>query len=243
MAAKQQWAFQPRFRAKAYGWRGSKLAVERLREAVSEIQKAGRTDALLAADGAVLLFTRLWPALQQIDGSSGVLGSAVHWTQEELLPLVTAAPADRKTRKRWLERLWAAIEEDGVDYLAPVQDRWGELCGSAELASLWADRLVEVVRGALSGRVLSEPDSVGYSSATSVCLSSLLAAGRHEEIFELLGLERFPFWHYRKFGVAALEKEGRLEEALQFAEASRGLNQPDRLISEVCARLRGRVAG
>ena len=48
---------------------------------------------------------------------------------------------------------------------------------------------------------------------------------------------RFLFWHYRKFGVDALVKEGRIEDALTYAEASRGLNQPDRSIDAACERI------
>jgi len=51
-----------------------------------------------------------------------------------LIPIIVKAPADEKTRTQWLERLWQAMEEDGVDYLGPVGDRWGELCGSADMA-------------------------------------------------------------------------------------------------------------
>jgi len=40
------------------------------------------------------------------------------------MPIAIEAPADRKTRDKWLDRLWQAIEDDGVDYLSLVQDRW-----------------------------------------------------------------------------------------------------------------------
>ena len=232
MTGKHQWIFKSRFRSKAYGWRGSSLAIKRLKEAVSEIKKVARTDAVTAADGAVGLFERFWPSLEQIDTSSGALGSAVHWTQQELLPLVIAAPADRKTRDKWLDRLWDAIQDDGVDYLWVVQDHWGELCASPAVASQWADQFVGLIRLAWSD---ARPG--GYVRATSLCLSSLLAAGRHQDIWDLLAIERFPFWHYRRFGVDALVKEGRIKEALAYAEASRGLNQPDRLIDAACERI------
>jgi hypothetical protein len=49
----------------------------------------------------------------------------VYWAHEELLPIAIEAPADRKTRDKWLNRLWQAIEDDGVDCLSLVQDRWG----------------------------------------------------------------------------------------------------------------------
>ncbi len=232
MIAKHPWLFKARFRAKTYGWKGSSLAIKRLKEAVSEIKKVARMDAVMAADGAVTLFERLWPALEHIDTSSGALGGAVNWSQTELLPVVIAAPADRKTRDKWLDRLWQAIQDDGVDYLWVVQDHWGELCASPEVASHWADQFVDPIRTAWS-----DPRPGGYVRATSLCLSSLLAAGRHQDIWDLLALARFPFWHYRKFGVDALVKEGRTEEALHYAEASRGLNQPDRSIDAACERI------
>ena len=229
---KTAWEFKSRFRAKAYGWKGSSLASQRLKEAVAEIKKAARTDAVTAADGAVSLFERFWPALEHIDTSSGALGGAVNWTQEELLPLVIAAPADRKTRDKWLDRLWQAIQEDGVDYLCVVQDHWGELCASPEVASHWADQFVEPIRMAWS-----DPRPGGYVSASSLCFSSLLAADRHQDIWDLLAIARFPFWHDRRFGVDALVKEGRIEDALAYAEASRGLNQPKRSIDAACERI------
>jgi len=232
MTAKYQWTFKSRFRSKAYGWKGSSLAIKRLKEAVSEIKKVARTDAVVAADGAVILFERFWPALENIDTSSGALGGAVNWTQEELLPLVIAAPADRKTRDKWLDRLWQAIQDDGVDSLGVVQDHWGDLCAAPEVASHWADQFVDLIRIAWS-----DPRPGGYVNATSLCLSSLLAAGRHQDIWDLLAIARFPFWSYRRFGVDALLKEGRIEDALAYAEASRGLNQPDRSIDAVCERI------
>jgi hypothetical protein len=39
MIAKHQWTFKSRFRAKAHGWKGSSLAIKRLKAAVSEIKK------------------------------------------------------------------------------------------------------------------------------------------------------------------------------------------------------------
>ena len=49
LAGKHSWAFTSRFRRNAYGWRGSSLAVLRLKEAVSEIKKAARKDPVLGA--------------------------------------------------------------------------------------------------------------------------------------------------------------------------------------------------
>ena len=232
MADKHKWEFRARFRSRAFGWRGSRLACQRLKEAVSEIKTAARVDPVLAADGVVCLMERIWPAFEAIDTSSGALGGAVGWAQEQLLPLVVQAPADRKTRDAWLERLWQAICDDGVSYLSPVEDRWGELCGSAEAASLWADRILPILRFAWT-----DSQHFSYVTGTSVCLSSLVAAGRYAELFDILALERHPFWPFRRFAVEALLAQGRTDDALAYAEASRGLNNPQSSIDAMCERI------
>jgi len=112
-----KWTFKSRFRTNAYGWKGTALASKRLKEAVSEIKKVAKSDPVTAADGAVSLMERIWPALQGIDGSSGALGSAVNRTLDTLIPFVIKAPADKKILNKWLERLYEAVQEDGVDYL------------------------------------------------------------------------------------------------------------------------------
>lgn len=48
-----KWIFPARFRAAAYGWKSSRLACQRLREAVSEIKKVAKKEPNLAAEGAV----------------------------------------------------------------------------------------------------------------------------------------------------------------------------------------------
>jgi len=232
MAAKHTWEFRSRLRTRAFGWKGSHLACQRLKEAVGEIRTVARTDPVAAGDGVVILMERIWPAFQNIDTSSGTLGGTVYWAQQELLPVAIEAAADRKTRDSWLDRLWQAVEDDGVDYLSVVQDRWGELCGSGEVASRWADRSLGLLRAAWS-----DPRPGNYVRGTSACLSSLLAAGRHEELLGVLALLRFAFWDYRKFGVQALLSEGRTDEALAYAEGSRGLNQPDTSIDAACEKI------
>jgi len=78
---------------------------------------------------------KVWPALEHVDSSSGALGSAVNKTLDTLIPIIVNAPADENTRNKWLDRLWQAMEDDGVDYLSPVGDRWGEICGSVDVAA------------------------------------------------------------------------------------------------------------
>ena len=175
---------------------------------------------------------KLWPALEHIDSSSGALGTAVDNTVYTLLPLIINAPADTKTRDQWLDRLWQAIEEDGVSYLALVGDQWGELCGSVETAAQWADQLTPILKSCWNS-----PDILSYFNGTTACLSSLLAAGRYQELLDLLESKRAVSWAYRRYGVKALLAMGKKSKALQYAEASRRDNQPNVFIDQVCEEI------
>ncbi len=232
MVAGHKWTFPVRFRARAFSWKSSKLACQRLKEATSEIKSVARKDPVLAGEGAVRLMEKLWPALEQVDSSSGALGTAVGRAMDVLVQVVIDAPADPKTRAKWLERLWQAREEDGVDYLSRVGDRWGEVCGSTEVANEWADRLIGIVRSCWN-----DPSPGAYFGGTSACLSCLVVTKRYDELLELLGQCRYSFWHYREYGVRALLAMGKRAEALKYAEASRDLNQPDSVIDEACENI------
>ena len=124
---------------------------------------------------------RIWPSLQGIDGSSGALGSAVYRTLKTLIPLVIEAPADRKTRSNWLDRLYEGICEDGVDCLSPVEDQWGAICGKADLANHWADRLLPLLRESWANEQLG-----GWVKGGSLCLSCLVTTERYEELHGLI---------------------------------------------------------
>ena len=224
-----KWIFPARFRRGAYGWKASELACQRLREAASEVKKVAKKEPVLAVEGAIRLLAKLWPALEHVDSSSGALGSAVFKTVDGLVPLIIKTPVAAKTRRKWLDRLWQAMQEDGVDYLGPVGDRWGELCASEEMANQWADELVPTLRSCFT-------DS-GYFHGTTACLSCLLVTGRYQEMLDLLALDNPPFWSYRRYGVDALLAMSRKAEALKYAEASRGINQPDAVIDEVCEEI------
>ncbi len=111
------WAFKPRFRRNSFGWK-SQPAIARIKQAVSEIKKVARRDPVLAAEGAVLFLERLSPALTNIDGSSGSIGTAVNRAIEALMPLVAGATVDAATRADWLLRLRQAHSDDaGCEYL------------------------------------------------------------------------------------------------------------------------------
>lgn len=229
-----KWTFTSRFRRGAYGWRGSRTAVQRVKEAVSEIKAVSRKDPLVGAEGAVLFLEKISPALEQVDSSSGAIGTAVNNAIDALAPIIAEAPAEIKLRKKWLKRLWKAIEEDDIPYIELLPNYWGDLCGSPDLASQWADDLMTPVR------VTWSPDPTmkgGYFKGTSACLSALLTAGRFKEILGLLDLAPYKFWHDRQWGVKALVALGKKAEALRYAEDSRGLNEPSYVISEACEKI------
>jgi hypothetical protein len=66
-------------------------------------------------------------SLEDIDTSSGALGSVLHRTLDHLIPILISGPVDVTTRSAWLERLFQDSMDDGVQYLAPVEDRWSEI--------------------------------------------------------------------------------------------------------------------
>lgn len=98
-----KWEFRPRFRRHAFG-RRSQPAIQRIRQAVGEIRKAARVDPVLGAEGGVTLLERLSPALENVDSSSGAVGTAVHNAIREL---VAATPGDEG---KW----FAAAKEAGL---------------------------------------------------------------------------------------------------------------------------------
>lgn len=226
-----KWEFAPRFRRNSFGWR-SQPAIARVKEAVAEIKKAARMAPILGGEGAVLFLEKVSPALEHVDSSSGAIGTAVNNAIEALAPIIAKAPATEAVRKRWLERLWGAVEEDAIPYIELLPEYWGDLCITPAIASGWADDLIGTVRMAWRG-----DRSWGHFKGISACLSALFKAGRHQEIVELLSLAPYQMWHYRKWGVKALVAMGKKEEALRYAEESRGLNESPSLIAAACEEI------
>lgn len=229
MSAVHKWQFSSRFRRHAFGWR-SDTPIQRIKEALTEIKQVARNEPVLAADGAVTLLEKLSPALEQVDSSSGALGSAVNKAIDTLVPIIAKAEVEPRTRQRWLDRLWDAMQEDQVPYIELLGDYWGELCVTPELASRWADEFLPIL-----SRIWSpQSPGHGYFKGTSACLASLLAAGRHDELLSLLERAPFKWWHDRRWGVQALTAQGKKAEAIRYAEESRGLNNPGWQIAQAC---------
>ena len=231
-SAAHKWTFARRFRRHAFGWR-SQPAVQRVKEAIAEIQKAARKDSLLAAAGAVLFLEKVSPALEQVDSSSGAIGTAVNHAIEALARIIADAPVDDRTREHWLDRLWEAHQSDQIPYIERLGDYWGELCGSRERAEAWADQFIGAVE--MSWGPNRKPG--GYFQGTIACLSAMFRAERHEQLLALLEKAPVSMWHYREWGVKALAAMGRKAEAIRYAEASRGLNDSPVAIARLCEEI------
>ena len=133
-------------------------------------------------------------------------------------------------RNGWI-RLWEAFNDDGVGYLDVLGERWGDVCGTPEVASGWADELLPIVQRTWEG---AEQGASSYFNGTDACLSCLLAAGRHGELLDLIEMAPYLSWGYRRFGVEALVAMGKKGEALKYARASRGLNDRQTVIDGAC---------
>ena len=213
------WAFRARFRRTAFGWKGSKLAIERIHEALAEIRAVARQDPATAAEGAVLFLEKLSPALNQIDSSSGALGNATYSAVQELVPLISSAPVDAALRKKWLDRLFEAIQQDDPPYIEHLGDHWGNLCATTELASVWADQLLPTQRNVLRDR---KRGTYAFFSGTTLCYSALFKAGRHDELLELLAMDPRPIWQYLVWGARVLAERGQVDEAIAYARDRAG---------------------
>lgn len=227
-----KWQFAPRFRRNAFGWK-SDAPIQRIKEAIAEIKQADRKDKLLAAEGAVLFLEKLTPAIEQVDSSSGALGSAVYRAIEVLVPIIGKADVEQKVRQRWLERLWQAIQDDGISYIESLASHWGELCAEPRITERWIDEFRPMVEYAWR----PHSNGHGYFNGTAACLSAMMAAGQPEQLLTLLEMAPHKFWHDRQWGVKALVALGRKAEAIRYAEDSRGLNSPDGYISEICEEI------
>ena len=208
--AKHKWKFKSHFRREAYGWNGTAKASKRMKEAVSEIKKVAKKDPALAGEGAIELFSRIYPALMHIDSSSGALGTAMNKTIDSLTPILIKADWDMNTQGKQLDKLYQAIIEDGWGTFDDLRDHWGEICVYPGLAHLWADQFMDCAKDVLSS-------TNQYCSAVDMCLSCLVYTERYQELEELLQLDERHSWFHHKFWANALVKQDKLQDALDYA--------------------------
>jgi hypothetical protein len=222
------WAFRARFRSGAFGWKGSWLAIERIAEALTEIRAVARHDPAAAAEGAVLLLEKLSPALSNVDSSSGALGNATHAAVQELAVLIGAALVGTPVRKKWLNRLFEAIQSDDPTYIESLGDHWGMLCATEDLASEWADHLLPTLRDALSSRTRG---AYAYFPGTTLCYSALFKARRHAELLNVLAMDSHPIFPYAIWGARVLAHQGNVEEAIAYLKDRSGKSTSEHAIA------------
>lgn len=234
MATSHSWAFRATFRRRAFGWSGTRKAIERLNEAVSEIERMARTDPALAGEGAVLLLEKLSPAVSDIDSSSGALGNATAGVVEKMAPLIAAAPVPRRVREKWLERLLDAIQEDDPPYIESLGEHWGALCADPTLASHWADQLLPLMHHVMADR---RNGTYAYAKSGTLCYSALFHAGRFDELLAVLVLDPKPYWHDQQWAAKALAARGDVDGAVNLMEGLRSRYAPDMALSAVAEQL------
>lgn len=227
-ADKHSWRFRSHFRRAAFGWRGGRLAISRIGEALKEIRAAARRDPVLGAEGAILFLEKLSPALCQVDDSSGYLGVAVRAAVAELVPVLAAASVDDAIRNQWLERLYEALQEDDPPYLECLGEHWGALCAGPELASRWADTLLPELQGALEN---SRRGVFGWFKGTLACYSALFAAGRHDELLALLERDRHALWDSLVWGGRVLVAQGCIDDAIVYLTDRAGKHTPEEALA------------
>ncbi|QWF69936.1 hypothetical protein KEF85_11290 [Methylomonas paludis] len=229
MTTAHKWQFAASFRYHAFGWRSDKPLL-RIKEALAEIKLLAKQQPELAAAGAVLFLEKISPAIEQVDSSSGAIGSAVQRAIATLVPIICQAKVEPAQRNRWLERLWEAIQVDHVPYIESLGDYWGELCVTPEAASEWADDFLPLLEDSWG------PQTAGHAHfcGTVACLSALYAAGRHLELLALLETAPFQWWTYRSWGVKSLLALGRKAQAIRYAEAGTEFNAPVVAIAQTC---------
>ena len=228
---KHKWKFKSHFRREVYAWNGTAKASKRMKEAVSEIKKIAKKDSSLAGEGVVELFYRLYPALMHIDSSSGALGTAMNKTIDALIPILIKADWDMNTRGKWLDKLYEAICDDGWGTFDDLRDHWGEICVYPGLAHLWADQFIPDVKYAWT------TEGTSFTVGSDMCLSCLLFTERYDELQELLQLRKKPWWNYNEFWAMALVKQGKSQEALDYAQqliSDRNADYENDEINEFC---------
>jgi hypothetical protein len=228
------WTFRNCFRRGAFGWRGSKPAIARIDEALAEIRAAARSDPVRGAEGAVLFLEKLSPALSDVDSSSGALGNATAAAVATLAPLTGAAPVADSVRDKWLERLYAALEDDDPPYIESLGDHWGPLCATPALASHWADTLLPGLQAVAKVRGTGQ---FAWFRGTVACYSALYAAGRHQEVLDLLTRDLWPIWPCLVFGARVHAARGTVDDAIGWLQERAGATVPAYALASVAEEL------
>ena len=145
-----KWAFAPRFRRHAFGWR-SQPAVQRVKEATAEILKVAKKDPALGAAGAVLFLEKVSPALDQVDSSSGAIGTAVNHAIEASQG-TTFLSTFRSVAKKYPMKPAAKILDDLVASTPGQEGKW---FAAAKDAGLYDEAMALATRTPCDPRTLT----------------------------------------------------------------------------------------
>jgi len=155
-SSQHPWDFRARFRRRAFGWK-SQPAIKRIKEAVTELKTVARTDQLLAADGAVLFLEKVSPAIEQVDSSSGAIGTAVNHAVTALVEIIAQADAEPAHIRALMD-----VRHAGVRLEAPTRGAAICVCDALHAASLVTSRM----KGGALGVVGAAAESVLTADAS-----------------------------------------------------------------------------
>ncbi len=210
---KNKWKFISYFRSNAYGWKGSRLAAKRVKDAVAEINKVAKVDLADAAIGAVKFIEKIVPAIEQVDDSWGILGNSVGSAIPELIDVMTRAVVHGIMDKEQIKRIWVAYINDGFGYLESIGEYWGQICGTSDRATMWVNLLLLMEK-----EKIGEEKILGYSRGTIPLLSCLITCKRYAELMYYLKSPNLGAWSYQVFGATALLEQGMVDEAITYAQ-------------------------
>jgi hypothetical protein len=138
-----------------------------------------------------------------------------------------------------------------VDFLSEVADRWSKLCRKPERASRAADDFLPALRPSWS------PEHRGYFRGTTACLSGLLAAGRHQELLDLIAtaalhwmaqgrfyeIKAGDIWQAQSVPLCAAEAVGRLAPSRALIEGPTASDATDPFVRKHVSRPFGVAVG
>ena len=207
-----KWLFASSFRYHGFTFTDNPIPL--IKEALSEIKLICKNQPELAAHGAVLFLEKISPAIELVNSSTPALRKAVNGAIQTLTPIIIKAKVEQRVRDRWLERLWEALQVDQMPYIEALGEYWGELCVSKESAATWAEHFLPLVENMW----LDQAYPHGHFCGTFACMSSLYAAGQHQELLLLIDNAPYDYWRYRRWGVKSLVAIGKKAAAIRYAK-------------------------
>jgi hypothetical protein len=165
---------------------------------------------------------RRWPKRFPGEAPLGDAFRALGRSYSALVPIIAAALGEA-IRRKWLDRLFDAIQKDDPPYIESLGEHWGELCVTRGIASYWADALMPGLKRVTAER---KRGVFAWFKGTGVCYSALFKAGRHDELLELLALDPHPIWPYLIWGGRVFAARGQVDEAIAYMDTRAGINTP-----------------